>query len=98
MNTKFKTFCFLAGVSITSIILASEPVKIVVFDAAIVDTSLEGEMLGENPDETRRLKELGDQVRGSLNASGKYSVMDTGSVAQELDETLEPCALFARLQ
>ena len=89
VNTKFKIVCFLVVAFVASITSASEPARIVVFDAAIVDTSLEGELLGKNPDETRRLKELGEQVRDGLTASGKYYVLDTTPVAQALNKTLD---------
>lgn len=58
------------------------------FVAALVDASLEGELLGKNAYETRRLNEPGLQVRDRLAASGKYQVLDA-PVAKELNSTLE---------
>ncbi len=67
---------------------AQKPTKIVVFDASLIDSSLEGEMLGENPEETQRLKAIVQQVRKSLSASGKYQVLDMEPVSRDLEEIL----------
>jgi len=89
MTIQFRTVCFLVIVLVAPITSASELIKIAVFDAALVDTSLEGELLGKNSDETRRLAELGQQVRDGLTASGKYQVLDTAPVTEELNNTLD---------
>lgn len=58
--------------------------RIVVFDAELVDTSLEGEILGSNPKETTRLALITDQLRNGLQSSGTFEVLDTTSAAQAL--------------
>lgn len=58
--------------------------RIVVFDAELIDTSLEGEMLGSNPNETTRLVLITDQLRNGLQSSGAFEVLDTTPAAQAL--------------
>ena len=54
---------------------ASEP-RIAVFDFELLDTSLEGEMLGENEAERQRLQVISDELRGLLQDSNRYQVVD----------------------
>jgi Protein of unknown function (DUF2380) len=58
----------------------AEPVKVVVFDLELVDTSLQGEVDGPRADEQRRLAETGDQLRKALMQSGRFLVIDIAPV------------------
>jgi len=57
----------------------AEP-KLAVFDFALLDTSLEGEMRGPQADEHDRLIRISDQVRRQLTESGKYQLLDIAPV------------------
>lgn len=58
--------------------------KIVVFEAALVDTSVEGEVRGRNPADTNRLALITRQFRDGLAASGLYQIVDTAPLADEV--------------
>ncbi len=64
-------------------------IKIVVFDAELVDTSVEGEILGSNPDDRARLARISDQLRKGLHSSGAYEVLDTASKGRPLKQLRE---------
>ena len=57
------------------------PAKAAVFDFELIDTSLEGEMMGKNAAEQRRLGLISDFLRRRLRASGDYVVLDMGPAA-----------------
>ena len=61
-----------------------DKINIVVFDATLVDTSVEGEVTGENPADVERLALITQQFRDGLAASGRYQVVDTAPAAAEL--------------
>jgi hypothetical protein len=54
-----------------------------VFDFELVDTSLEGEMMGKSAVETARLKMLSDRLRDALAASGTYEIVDIAPFREE---------------
>jgi hypothetical protein len=58
----------------------AEPVKAAVFDFELYDTSLQGEMMGPQADEQRRLQEVTDQLRKALADTGKFAVLDIAPV------------------
>ena len=58
----------------------AEPVKAAVFDFELYDTSLQGEMMGPQADEQRRLQEVTDQLRKALTDTGKFAVLDIAPV------------------
>ena len=62
----------------------ADPVSAVVFDFELLDTSLQGEVEGANPEETKRLAMIGDQLRQLLAESGKYSIVDHGPAAAQI--------------
>ena len=59
---------------------AAEPLRLAVFDFEMLDTSLDGEMLGKRADEQERLIRTGDQVRKDLGGSGKFQILDISPV------------------
>jgi hypothetical protein len=58
----------------------ADPPKVAVFDFELLDTSLQGEVDGPRADEQRRLKEVTEQLRKALAASGKFVVIDIAAV------------------
>jgi hypothetical protein len=60
--------------------------RVAVFDFELIDSSLEGEMSGVRPDETRRLVLISDQLRQLLADSGRFAVVDHGPAAAEIAE------------
>jgi len=46
----------------------------------LIDTSLEGAIRGARPDEQERLAHLSDQLRQLLRDSGRFSLVDLGSI------------------
>lgn len=61
----------------------ADPPRTAIFDFELVDTSLEGEMLGASGAESRRLDMLTARLREALAASGRYDVVDISSVREE---------------
>jgi hypothetical protein len=55
-----------------------------VFDFELFDTSLEGELRGENGAEQRRLVAISDQLRQLLADSTLYDIVDLSPVAREI--------------
>jgi hypothetical protein len=75
----------ITGFVVALIMLASSPVhadppKVAVFDFELLDTSLQGEVVGPRADEQRRLKEVTDQLRKGLAESGEFVLVDIASV------------------
>jgi hypothetical protein len=54
----------------------SEPLRAAVFDFELLDTSLQGAVNGQQPEEQRRLKQVTEQLREGLAAAGKFVVLD----------------------
>ncbi|SFG72213.1 Protein of unknown function [Palleronia marisminoris] len=68
------------------------PVDVAVFDFELIDSSLEGEMMGENPDETRRTAALGAQLRQAFDEADGFEVIDIAPVADEASRrSLQRC-------
>src|SRR5262245_59445612 len=63
---------------------AAEPVKIAVFDFELDDRSAGGGIIGPDAIDTENLQESTEQARRMLSASGRYRIVDTGSVASEV--------------
>lgn len=60
----------------------SAKVPVVVFGFDLIDTSLEGEMKGKNPDETKRVAMLGELLPKLLEQSGHYQLVgDPAAIA-----------------
>jgi hypothetical protein len=68
------------------------PPKAAVFDFELVDTSLQGAMLGGSEVEAERLAMLSDRLRGALAKSGEYDVVDIAPVRAEAEKrNLQAC-------
>jgi hypothetical protein len=71
---------------------AAEPVRVAIFDFEMIDTSLDGEMKGTNPEEKGRLAKLAPVLREKLAASDRYIVVDTGPVTERAHaQNLQAC-------
>lgn len=68
--------------------------RIVVFDAALVDTSVEGEVTGRNPADSNRLVQITRQFREGLAASGRYQIVDTAPLADEVKSLTDSVELL----
>jgi hypothetical protein len=80
-------FCLLAASSV-----AAEPIRVAIFDFELIDTSLDGQMKGPNPDEKARLERLAPALRAKLAASDKYVVVDTRAVSARANaQNLQSC-------
>ena len=60
------------------------PVTIAVFDFELNDTSAGGGIIGQDAIDTENLRKSTEEARRMLSASGRYSIVDTGSVAGEV--------------
>jgi Protein of unknown function (DUF2380) len=63
---------------------AAEPPRLAVFDLELIDTSLEGEMAGADPAEQVRLRLVQAELRRSLEESGRFELVDTAPVADQV--------------
>ena len=71
---------------------AAEPPRAAVFDFELLDTSLQGEVMGPQADEQRRLKDITEQLRKGLADAGKFVVMDISPVnAAAHSSNLQSC-------
>jgi hypothetical protein len=72
--------------------VAAEPRRIAVFDFELIDTSLEGQMKGTNPEEKARLERLAPALRAKLAGSDRYTVVDIASVTDRAHaQNLQAC-------
>jgi hypothetical protein len=62
---------------------SADRLKAAVFDFELVDTSLEGEMLGASEAEARRIAMLSERLRDALATRGDFDVLDIGPVRDE---------------
>jgi hypothetical protein len=72
--------------------VAAEPRRVAVFDFELIDTSLDGQMRGPNPEEKARLERLAPALRAKLAASDRYAVVDTARVSERAHrQNLQAC-------
>lgn len=60
-------------------------VRAAAFDFELFDTSLEGEVRGENKAETKRLAMVSDLFRQLIAESGRYEILDLSPVSEEIE-------------
>jgi hypothetical protein len=82
-------FCYLLSLAIycaTATLAWADAQRstIVVFDAELVDTSLEGEMSGQNPADSKRLSMITEQLREGFHSSDQFTLVDTDAALQSL--------------
>ncbi|MER0239369.1 DUF3280 domain-containing protein [Fulvimarina sp. MAC8] len=61
-----------------------EAQKVAIFPFELIDSSLEGDMMGENPDETARLAKLAPMLREDFGILSGYDVIDTSSADEQV--------------
>ena len=76
----------LAGPNASGAGAGEGPAKAAVFDFELIDTSLEGEMMGKNAAEQRRLGLISDFLRRRLRSSGAYVMLDMRPAAKAVEE------------
>jgi len=62
----------------------NEAPRVAVFDFELIDTSLEGEISGQRPDEQQRLVLISNLLRQKLSESGRYVVLDQRTAADQV--------------
>ena len=66
--------------------------SVAVFDFELIDSSLEGSMMGENPDEQTRLKKLAPTLRQDIGSLPGYTIVDIGPVEKKAHgQNLQNC-------
>ena len=70
----------------------ADPLRTAVFDIELIDTSLEGEMLGKSDAEALRTEMLTRRLREALGGSGRYELVDIAPVREEArNSNLQSC-------
>ncbi|MEC5290306.1 DUF3280 domain-containing protein [Aurantimonas sp. C2-6-R+9] len=65
---------------------------VAVFDFELIDSSLEGSMIGQNPDEQARLETMAPALRGNIDTLAGYASVDIAPVRDKaLAQNLESC-------
>jgi len=64
---------------------AAEPGRLAVFDLELIDSSLQGEMEGIDPADQARLRMIEAELRQRLEESGRFVLIDTAPVADQID-------------
>lgn len=64
---------------------AAEPARLALFDFELIDTSLQGEMEGIDPADQARLHMIEAELRRRLEESGRFELVDTAPVADQID-------------
>lgn len=71
--------------------LAAEK-TVAVFDFELIDSSLEGSMIGKNPEEQARLETMAPALRGNIDTLPGYASVDIAPVRDKaLAQNLESC-------
>src|ERR671919_3097273 len=63
----------------------AEPARLAVFDFELIDTSLQGEVEGVDPKDQARLRMIEAELRQRLQESGRFALVDTAPVADQID-------------
>ena len=72
-------------VFVASTASGAEPARLAVFDFELIDTSLQGEMAGSDPADQARLRMIEAELRQRLQESGRFELVDTAPVADQVD-------------
>jgi hypothetical protein len=64
---------------------AAAPARLAVFDLELIDSSLQGEMEGIDPADQARLRMIEAELRQRLEESGRFVLIDTAPVADQID-------------
>ena len=66
--------------------LPGDAPSVAAFDFELIDTSLEGELSGPRADEQKRLAMISDQLRGELDATARYTVIDIAPARARIEQ------------
>ena len=92
MKDRFRLLLIAAALTASCTIEASAATKIAVFGFELVDTSLDGEMRGQNPDEQRRLAALKPRVDAFFASAGDLQPVDIDPVRKAAEaQNLQAC-------
>jgi uncharacterized ParB-like nuclease family protein len=92
MKDRFRLFLIAASLTASCTTEASAATRIAVFGFELIDTSLDGEMRGQNPDEQRRLAALKPRVDAYLAANGDLQPVDITPVRKAAEaQNLQAC-------
>lgn len=61
----------------------TDPIRVAVFDFELIDSSLEGEMMGPQAAETERLDRLGERLREAIGGTQGFELVPIAPVAEE---------------
>jgi hypothetical protein len=75
----------LAALTVAAPAGSAAPGKVAVFDLELIDSSLQGEMEGPQPEDLARLELATDELRRGLRGSGRYEVVDVAPAAAEIE-------------
>lgn len=82
--------CFTAGI-IAAVLAwsasanAAAPIKIAIFDLELIDSSIQGEIEGQNEGDLARLAMIEADLKRQLEESGLYQVIDTKAAADAVE-------------
>jgi hypothetical protein len=65
--------------------LAAEPAKLAVFGFELIDSSIQGEVEGQNDDDLRRLMMIEEDLKRQLTESGSYVLVDIEPAAESIE-------------
>lgn len=82
--------CFAAGIIVAALVLSASqtpaaPIKIAVFDLELIDSSIQGEIDGQNEGDLARMTMIEADLKRQLEESGRYQVIDTDAAADAVE-------------
>ncbi|MGI9491628.1 MAG: DUF3280 domain-containing protein [Geminicoccaceae bacterium] len=60
------------------------PIKLAVFSFEMIDSSIQGEIEGQNSDDLERLSMIEEELKRLLKTSGDYAIIETDAAAQAI--------------
>lgn len=85
----FRDQFFLCLVAISMALAASqasaEPIRLAVFSFELIDSSIQGEVEGQNHADLRRITMIEDELKRQLNASDRYLIIETDEAADAIE-------------
>ncbi len=62
----------------------AEPIKLAVFGFELIDSSIQGEIEGENDGDRQRLHMIEEELKRQLRLSGRYTLIETDRAAEQI--------------
>lgn len=76
---------FLAAIiALIPVPATAAPAKLAVFSFELIDSSIQGEIEGQDQDDLRRLSMIEEELKRLLGASGNYSIIETDAAAEAI--------------